>query len=120
VRPPHIVTSRTPRNKLDAIHFGKANMIEESRGLLTFEAAEMPAVHALAWLAGEPEALSRFMTLSGIEATNFRDAAAEPGFLAGVLDFVTADDAFCVAFATSAGVPPERIVAARRTLNLHD
>jgi hypothetical protein len=95
-------------------------MIVESRGLLTIESAETLAVDVLAWLAGEPEALARFLSLSGIEPATLRTAAADPGFLAGVLDFTCGDEALLTAFAGHAGIRPERVVAARRTLNGHD
>jgi hypothetical protein len=92
----------------------------ERRGLLTRGAAETLATDAFAWLAGEPDALARFMHNAGIEASALRLAAGDRGFLSGVLDFVTGDDALLVAFAAQAGVRPERIVAARRTLNGYD
>ena len=41
---------------VEAIHFGKANMMAEKRGLLTIDAAEKLAIEALGWLAAEPEA----------------------------------------------------------------
>jgi hypothetical protein len=95
-------------------------MINESRGLLTLEAAEMLAVDALTWLAGEPEALARFLSLSGIDAATLRSAAADPGFLVGILDFITGDEALLMAYSGQAGIRPERVVAAQRTLNRHD
>lgn len=95
-------------------------MIEESRGLLTLEAAETLAIDAFGWLAGEPEALARFLSLAGIEAANLRATATDAGFLTGILDFMTGDEALLTAYAAQAGVRPERVVSARRTLNGHD
>jgi len=95
-------------------------MIAERRGLLTFETAESLAVDTFAWLAGETDALARFMAISGVDQKTLRAAAADPGFLCGVLDFVTGDDALLMAYAGHAGVRPERLVAARRTLNGYD
>lgn len=95
-------------------------MIEESRGLLTNEAAETLAVEAFGWLAGEPDALARFLSLAGIEPSGLRAAAGDPGFLAGTLDYMAGDEALLIAFAANAGIRPERVVAARRTLNRHD
>lgn len=95
-------------------------MIAERRGLLTPDAAETLAVEAFAWLAGEPDALARFLNNAGIDPSTLRSAAADRGFLASVLDFVTGDDAVLMAYAGRAGVRPERLVAARRTLNGYD
>lgn len=76
--------------------------------------AEMTAISALAFLAGRPEDLGRFLALSGIDPTALRRIAGEPEFLAGVLDFLIGDDALLVAFAADAGIPPERVAATRR------
>lgn len=80
------------------------------------DAAERLAVEALTWLAGEPDALGRFLALSGIGPEQLREAAADPGFLGGVLDFFASDERLLVAFAEHAGVKPEHVAAANRTL----
>lgn len=95
-------------------------MIKESRALLTFEAAELLAVDALAWLAGQPDALGRFLALSGIGPAALRSASLEPGFLAGVLGFLMDDEALLVAYAAHAGLRPGRIAGAHLILNGHD
>src|SRR4051812_2175176 len=78
------------------------------------ESAETLAITALSFIAGEPESLSRFLALSGIGPATLRRAAADPAFLAGVLDFVLADEPLLVAFAGHAGIAPEGISKARR------
>ncbi len=80
------------------------------------QSAETLAIEVLTWLAGEAEALSRFMSLSGLEAANLRAAAAEPGFLAGVLDFLASDESLLLDFAANAGRDPAGIAKARRAL----
>jgi hypothetical protein len=80
------------------------------------EDCEQLAVAALGFLAVEPDRLSRFLSLSGLGPHNLRVAAADPGFLAGVLDYLVADEPLLVAFAADQGRPPEAIVAARRAL----
>src|SRR3569832_640649 len=54
------------------------------------EEAETIAVKALGFVAADPELLLRFLSITGIEANSIRRAAAEPGFLAGVLQFILA------------------------------
>lgn len=80
------------------------------------EAAQALAVAALGFIAGEPERLGRFLALTGLGPENLRAAAAEPGFLAAVLDHVLADQSELFVFAESAGTSPERIEAARGAL----
>ena len=52
------------------------------------ENAEALAIRALGFVAADPELLPRFLAISGIEAQSIRQAAREPGFLAGVLQFI--------------------------------
>ncbi len=94
-----------------------ANMIAEKRGLLTAEGAELLAIDALGWLAGDEEALERFMALTGVDPGQLRQAAADPAFLTGVLDYFANDERLVVAYATHAGIPPERLLVARQVLS---
>ena len=80
------------------------------------EAAESLAIQALNFLATEPARLSRFLALSGLEAQSIRAAAAESGFLAGVLAHLGEDETLLVAFAAEAGVTPAEVDRARRLL----
>jgi hypothetical protein len=75
------------------------------------------AVSALGFLAGEPDRLSRFLDLSGLGPHNLRAAAADPGFLAAVLDYVLGDEPLLVAFAAAGGLAPERVAEARRAMD---
>ncbi len=84
------------------------------------EAAEALAIQALNFLATEPARLSRFLALSGLEAQSIRAAAAESGFLAGVLAHLGEDEAMLVAFAAEAGVTPAEVDLARRALSGRD
>ena len=79
--------------------------------------AEELAVRALTFLAAEDGRLRRFLDLSGLDAGRVRSAAASPGFLAGVLDYVVADERLLLALAEAAGELPERIMAARQILS---
>ena len=54
--------------------------------------AEALAVTALGFVAADPELLPRFLALTGIDGAQVRKAAQEPGFLAGVLDFILAHE----------------------------
>jgi len=79
--------------------------------------AENTAVAALAFLAGRPDDLGRFLALSGIEPAAIRKSAGEPGFLSGVIDFLLADEALLLAFAAEAGLRPEHMAGLRPALD---
>ena len=80
------------------------------------EVAEIVAIQALGFIAGEPERLGLFLAESGIGPETLRTAAADPQFLASVLDFVLRDDATVKAFANVSQLHPTNIAAAREVL----
>ncbi len=83
------------------------------------EAAESLAIQALAYLAGEPERLGRFLALSGLGPEQVRRAAAEPGFLAGVLEYLSSDESLLLGFAEHVRVAPAEIARAQAALSDH-
>ncbi len=80
------------------------------------EAAEMLAIQALSFIAEEPERFNRFLGITGIELSQIRNAAREPGFLAGVLEHMLGDESLLIAFVTSAGIDPAEVARARGAL----
>ena len=81
------------------------------------QVAEIVAVQALSFIAGEPERLGLFLAESGIGPETLRTAATDPRFLANVLDFVMRDDATVKAFAAASELHPTNIAAARQALS---
>ncbi len=79
--------------------------------------AEIVAVQALSFIAGDPERLGLFLAESGIGPETLRSAATDPRFLASVLDFVMRDDATVTAFAGVSQLHPTNIAAAHQVLN---
>jgi hypothetical protein len=82
--------------------------------------AEAVAIKALGFIAADPELLPRFLAITGIEASSIRRAAAEPGFLAGVLQFVLAHEPTLLRFAEQTGIPPASVGAAQKHLPAGD
>lgn len=78
--------------------------------------AEEIATTALGYVASDGKLLSRFLALTGIEPSDIRSAAAEPGFLAGVLQFILAHPPTLAEFIAASELKPERIDLALRTL----
>ena len=81
------------------------------------EVAEIVAIQALSFVAGDPARLGVFLAETGIGPETLRSAAADPHFLAGVLDFVLRDDATVKAFAAASELDPATIAAAREVLD---
>jgi hypothetical protein len=80
------------------------------------EVAEIVAIQALSFVAGDPERLGLFLSETGIGPETLRSAASDPQFLISVLDFVMRDDATVQAFASSSQHHPTTIAAAREAL----
>jgi uncharacterized protein DUF3572 len=80
------------------------------------EVAEIVAVQALSFVAGDPERLGAFLAETGLGPQSLRAAASDPQFLVSVLDFVLRDDATVKAFAKTSELHPTNIAAAREVL----
>jgi uncharacterized protein DUF3572 len=80
------------------------------------DSARSLAVSALAFIAADSDRLARFLNLTGLGPHNLRSAAADPAFLSSVLDYLSADEALLVAFATDADLKPEAVARAHELL----
>ena len=74
--------------------------------------AEATAAAILGWLAGEPDLLSRFLSLTGVSPSEVRGAVNDPGFLAGLVDFLMGHEPTLMAFCEATGTRPETVVRA--------
>jgi hypothetical protein len=80
------------------------------------EVAEIVAVQALSFIAGDAGRLGLFLAETGIGPETLRSAATDPHFLVNVLEFVLRDDATVKAFATALHLDPTNIAAAHQAL----
>ena len=80
------------------------------------EAAAEAAIEALAWLAADESRLERFLAISGLGPENLRKAAAEPRFLAAILDYLASNEALLVDFARDSARSPEEVARAHAVL----
>ena len=78
--------------------------------------AERIAIAALAHMAGNDDLMMRFLSVTGITAGEIRAAAADPNFLAGVLDFLLGHEPDAIDFAHAHSLPPEDLMRARAAL----
>jgi hypothetical protein len=88
----------------------------KSRSDQVREAAETLAVQALSYIGQDADRLGRFLAVTGIGPAEIRAAAAEPGFLAGVLDYLASDERLLTDFAAESGHDPATVAAARLAL----
>jgi hypothetical protein len=85
-------------------------------GPVTREIAESLAIAALGFLAQDHERLGRFLSVTGMGPEMIRKAAADPSFLAGVLDHIVSDEPLLVAFAQQASIDPRTVERAQALL----
>lgn len=84
---------------------------------ISADAAETLALNALAWLVGEDELLSTFLNASGASRDDLGVRAADPQFLAAILDFLMLDDAWIMAFCDASGTAYDLPMQARAVLD---
>jgi hypothetical protein len=84
---------------------------------VTPERAEILALQALGWLAGDEAGLERFLNLSGtgMEALKAGAGSRETGL--AVLDFLLAQEDLIQRFCAETDTPPQLIHAAHRLLD---
>jgi hypothetical protein len=70
----------------------------------------------LAWLAADETRLERFLALSGLGPQNLRKAAANPGFLSAILDYLASNEALLVDFSRDTARNPEDVARAHAAL----
>ena len=73
---------------------------------LSLEDAEVIALKALAFIAGDGDRLGRFLALSGAGPDDIRRAAGDPQFLAGVLNHLLQDESLLLTFTAEADLDP--------------
>jgi hypothetical protein len=80
------------------------------------QAAEILAIQALAFIAGDQARLEGFLAATGLTVDRLRESANAPDFLAGVLEHMLADESLLLAFADDAAIDPAQIARARNAL----
>lgn len=80
------------------------------------EQAQIIALKALGFLAGDEDRLSYFLLTTGMDLNDLKHNASEPLMLAGLLDHLLQNESLLLDFAASADISPETIVRARLKL----
>lgn len=79
--------------------------------------AQEIAVAILTWLGEEPDMLTRFLSLSGVEASSLRQFSASPGFAAALMEFVMGHEPSLMAFSARSGIAPDVVATAWQKLS---
>jgi hypothetical protein len=80
------------------------------------QAAEILAIQALAFIAGDQARLETFLAATGLTVDRLRESANAPDFLTGVLEHMLVDESLLLAFADDAAIDPAQIARARNAL----
>jgi len=83
---------------------------------VTPEQAEIVAIQSLGWLVTQDDLLSSFLAATGAGVGELKERAADPVFLASVLEFLTSDDASVRSFCDSLGLAYDTPLRARYAL----
>ena len=83
---------------------------------MTPENAEILALQGLGWLAGEPDALQKFLNLTGVDVAGLRAAAGTREMGVAILDYLLGHEELLLRFCDSADVPPKDLHLARHVL----
>lgn len=83
---------------------------------MTQDRAETVALQALAWLVSHDDLLPVFLGASGASEADLRSRAGDAEFLGSVLDFLTMDDAWVIAFCDTHSLSYETPMMARAAL----
>ncbi len=70
----------------------------------------------LTWLAGQEDVFAAFLSSSGASVADITRKAAQPEFLASIVDFVMTDDAYVIGWAADTGRKPETAMQIRAGL----
>jgi hypothetical protein len=83
---------------------------------LTPDNAATLSLQVLSFLAERPDDIGRFLDISGLDPATVRARAAEPAFLASILDFLLSNEALLIDFCEAESVDAKDIHMARHIL----
>jgi hypothetical protein len=84
----------------------------------TTEGAEILALQALGWLAGDQDRLSRFLALTGLDPATLRALADSRDTARAVMDFLLSDEELLLDFCEIAQIRPQDFPVYRRRLDI--
>jgi hypothetical protein len=83
---------------------------------MTPQRAEILSLEGLGWLAGDDDALTRFLSLSGAGIETLRDGAASRDTHLAVIEFLLTQEDLMLRFCDDTGTDPQALHLARHIL----
>ena len=80
------------------------------------ENAQVIALQALEWVAGNDELFPVFLGASGASIEDVRNRAGDSEFQLAVLDFLLMDDDWVLAFSQAMSIDPQSVWTARQSM----
>ena len=81
------------------------------------KSAEILALEALGWLAGEEDGMGRFLAASGVDPADLRQAAGSRELGVAILDFMLAHEDLLLRFCENSSIAPGVVQTARYRLD---
>jgi len=81
--------------------------------------AETIALQALAYLADDPQRLTRFLALTGTDAGELRTQVNSSDFQVAILDYMMSDESLLLTFCQESGIDPTVFASAHALLSGH-
>ena len=75
--------------------------------MFTKEQAEIVAIQALGYLAGAPEELEKFISVTAMDSNDLTKCAHSADGLAGILDYVCQDESILLGFCSEYDIRPD-------------
>ena len=76
------------------------------------ESAEILALQALSWLAGDEGGLARFLAASGSDLESLKAGAGSPDTARALLEFLLGNEDLLLAFCETTSIKPQAVHAA--------
>lgn len=83
---------------------------------LTLDGAETIALQGLTFLAGDPQRLVRFLSLTGLTPQDLKGFGRDAGLQMALMDYLLSDESLLLVFTSEAGIAPESIAPAYELL----
>ena len=83
---------------------------------MTEDQAQILALRALHWMAGQDDVLTAFLGAAGTDIETLKASAAQPDTQIALLDFLMQSDDWVRAYSASVGLAPEQVAHVRQSL----
>jgi len=90
--------------------------MKTTKAKLTLDDAETIALQGLTFLAGDPQRLVRFLSLTGLTPQDLKGFGRDASLQMALMDYLLGDESLLLVFTSQSGVAPEVIAPAYELL----